>query len=40
MDAVGADAALRGYRGQIFRNMREILALDKDFLLCIFDFGG
>lgn len=40
MDAVGADAALRGYRGQILRNMREILALDKDFLLCIFDFGG
>ena len=35
-----ADAALRGYRGQIFRNMREILALDKDFLLGIFDFGG
>ena len=37
MDVIGADAAIRSYRGQAARNMREILALDKDFLLCLFD---
>ncbi len=37
MDVIGADAAIRSYRGQTARNMREILALDKDFLLCLFD---
>ncbi|MGM9663812.1 MAG: vancomycin high temperature exclusion protein [Eubacteriales bacterium] len=37
MDVIGADAAIRSYHGQVARNMREILALDKDFLLCLFD---
>ena len=37
MDAVGANAAIRTYRGQIYRDIREILALNKDFLLCLFD---
>lgn len=37
MEAVGADAAIRKYRGQFYRDIREILALDKDFLLCLFD---
>lgn len=37
MEAVGADAALRGYTEQGMRNLREILALNKDFLLCLFD---
>ncbi len=33
MDVVGESASVRGYRGQIYRDMREILARVKDFCL-------
>ena len=36
MIADGADAALRPYRGQIFREVREIAARTKDFLMVMF----
>lgn len=31
MDVVGASASVRGYRGQIYRDIREVLARVKDF---------
>ena len=37
MSADGADAALRTYRGQIFRDIREIAARTKDFFMVMFD---
>ena len=37
-DADGADAALRGYSGQIYRDLREIAARTKDFFMV--EFGG
>lgn len=36
MDAVGEDACLRTYRGQIMRDIREWAARTKDFILCVF----
>lgn len=33
IEAVGVSADLRGYRGQIFRDVREVLARFKDFIL-------
>lgn len=35
MDAVGVSADLRTYRGQIARDLREILARVKDFIMCV-----
>ena len=35
MDVVGASADVRTYAGQIYRDIREILARVKDFCLCI-----
>lgn len=35
--AVGCDAALHSYGGQLYREIREILARVKDFGLCLFD---
>ncbi len=35
IDAVGVCADLRGYRGQILRDVREVLARVKDFFMCI-----
>ena len=35
IDAVGVSADLRGYRNQTFREIREIVARVKDFLMCI-----
>lgn len=35
LDAVGVSADLRSYRGQFMREMREIFARVKDFLICI-----
>ncbi len=35
LDAVGADAALFRYRGQLYREVRELLARAKDFVLCL-----
>lgn len=35
--AVGCDAALHSYGGQLYREIREILARVKDFSLCLFD---
>lgn len=35
LDAVGADAALFRYRGQLYREIRELLARAKDFVLCL-----
>ena len=35
--AVGCDAALHSYGGQLYREIREILARIKDFGLCLFD---
>ena len=37
LDAVGADAALHHYAGQAYREVREILARDTDFTLCLFN---
>ncbi len=36
VEAQGVSADLRGYSGQIFREIREILARNKDFVQCIF----
>lgn len=36
MTALGADAALYTYRGQFYREIREVLARIKDFGLCLF----
>lgn len=35
IDAVGVDATLHAYRGQTARDLREVLARNKDFLSCI-----
>lgn len=37
LDAYGVGADLREYRGQSFRDLREILARVKDFVWCIFE---
>ena len=37
IDALGADAALYTYAGQLYRDIREVLARVKDLSLCIFD---
>lgn len=37
IDAVGVDATVREYYGQAGRDLREIVARNKDFLYCIFD---
>ncbi len=37
IDALGADAAIRGYSGQLYRELREILARCKDMVVCAFD---
>lgn len=36
IEAFGTDAIKNKYSGQIFRELREILARDKDFIKCIF----
>ena len=36
VEAYGVSADLRGYIGQSYREVREILARDKDFVKCIF----
>lgn len=36
LDAYGVPADLHSYGGQTYRNVREILARDKDFLYCMF----
>lgn len=36
VDAVGVSADLRSYRGQAYRELREIAARDKDFLFALF----
>ena len=36
LEAYGVDAYLRKYHGQVYRDLREILARDKDFVKCIF----
>ena len=36
LDAVGAQSDYRAYRGQAYREVREILARDKDFFFAIF----
>lgn len=36
IEAVGADADLRSYRGQLFREVREVAARTKDFFLGLF----
>lgn len=36
LEAYGVGADPRTYRGQIYRELREILARDKDFVKCIF----
>lgn len=36
VDAVGVSADLRPYRGQTFREVREVLARNKDFIFTIF----
>lgn len=38
ISADGADGALRGYRGQLYRDLREVAARTKDFF--IVKFGG
>ena len=35
IEAVGVSADLRTYRGQIYRDLREMLARVKDMLMCI-----
>ena len=35
--SVGADAALRSYRGQLYRDLRELAARTKDFFVVAFD---
>ena len=35
IDSVGVSADLRPYRGQIVRDIREVLARVKDFFMCI-----
>lgn len=35
VDSVGVSADLRSYRGQIIRDIREVLARVKDFFMCI-----
>ena len=37
IEAVGIDATVREYNGQFMRDLREIVARNKDFLYCIFD---
>ena len=37
IEALGADAALYTYAGQLYRDIREVLARVKDLSLCIFD---
>ena len=37
IEASGCDAALHSYAGQLYRELREILARAKDFVLCLFD---
>ena len=37
IEAAGCDAALHSYAGQLYRELREILARAKDFVLCLFD---
>ena len=37
LDAVGVSATLHYYSGQFYRDVREILARDKDFVLCLFN---
>ena len=36
LEAYGVSADLRDYRGQFYRDLREILARNKEFLSCIF----
>ena len=36
INAIGAHAKLVNYNGQEFREIREILARNKDFVKCIF----
>lgn len=36
LDAYGVESNPRGYAGQIYRDIREILARNKDFFWCIF----
>lgn len=36
LDAVGVSSDLRSYRGQVYREFREILARNKDFVYAIF----
>ncbi|MCD8003887.1 MAG: YdcF family protein [Clostridia bacterium] len=36
IDSVGVSSTLRGYAGQIFRDIREVAARNKDFLTSIF----
>lgn len=37
LEASGCDAALHSYAGQLYRELREILARTKDFALCLFN---
>ena len=37
IEASGCDSALHSYAGQLYRELREILARAKDFVLCLFD---
>ena len=37
MDVVGAGADVRTYAGQLWRDIREVLARIKDFTVCLFD---
>lgn len=37
IDVVGASADVRTYAGQLWRDIREILARIKDFTVCVFD---
>ena len=37
LEASGCDAALHSYAGQLYRELREILARVKDFSLCLFN---
>ena len=37
MEALGADAALYTYAGQLYRDIREVLARVKDLSICLFD---
>jgi hypothetical protein len=37
LEALGADAALYTYAGQLYRDAREVLARVKDLMICLFD---